>query len=106
MTRFHAVLAIIIVLAMLCLVMMARTVLAQTPCGPTADVLKMISEKYHEAAIGGGTAQDGKVVISTFANAETGSWTIVVSGADGNSCIIAAGSDWAASIPPKKGTNS
>lgn len=86
--------------------LMTTTAWAQQPCGPTPALLKMISEKYHEDAIGGGTAQDGKVVISTFANAETGSWTIIVSGADGNSCIIAAGSDYAASIPPKKGTNS
>lgn len=105
MTRFHAVLAVLIILAMLCLVMMAKA-FAQQPCGPTADVLKMISEKYHEAAIGGGTAQDGKVVISTFANAETGTWTIVVSGADGKSCIIAAGADYAASPAPRKGTDS
>ena len=72
---------------------------AGVPCGPRADIIKMLSDKYREApramAIAGQTS-----LVEVFTS-KAGSWTILVTQPRGASCIIGAGQSWE-DIPEEK----
>lgn len=89
MSRFHAVLAVIIALAILCLVMMAQA-FAQTPCGDRAGIVKMLAEKYREQVMDRGLIPSQQQVLEVFAS-PAGTWTILISRPSGLTCIMAAG---------------
>lgn len=89
MSRFYIVFTIIIVLAMLCLGMMARA-FAQTPCGDRAGIVKMLAEKYREQAMDRGLIPSQQQVLEVFAS-PAGTWTILISRPSGLTCIMAAG---------------
>ncbi|MDZ7906223.1 MAG: hypothetical protein U5N55_10935, partial [Cypionkella sp.] len=81
---------------------------AQTPpaqqCGPREAVLMALAERYGEGrrAIGlAGTAH----VMEMFTNAETGTWTITATTAQGMMCLIASGTGYEAvdEAAPAKG---
>lgn len=67
---------------------------AQTmPCAPRAAVLDMLkASEQTRRAIG----LAGQAVMETFANGQTGAWTITVSLPDGRMCLLANGQDFAA----------
>ena len=63
---------------------------AQTVCGKRNDIVTQLHKKYGEERqyIG---VQQGRGVVETYANTETGSWTILVTDPRGMSCLMAAG---------------
>lgn len=63
---------------------------AQTNCGPHDAVVSRLAEGYGEARVSIALGANG-VVVETFANLETGTWTIVVTAPGGPSCLVAAG---------------
>ncbi|MFN3293392.1 MAG: hypothetical protein ACK414_08055 [Gemmobacter sp.] len=62
-------------------------------CGPRAEVLAVLSDKYHETRRGMGLAGPSSVV-ELFASARTGSWTVTVTLPDGRTCLIVSGEGW------------
>ncbi|SUZ30691.1 hypothetical protein ROE7235_00417 [Roseibaca ekhonensis] len=78
----------------LCLAVSATGAQAQTmPCASRAQVLDMLSQaEQTRRAVG----HAGQAVMETFANAETGAWTITVSLPDGRMCLLANGQDFTA----------
>src|SRR6188472_4476822 len=62
-------------------------------CAAHADVVRKLAERFGETRTGIGLHKDDAVV-EVFSSAATGSWTIVVTGADGLSCLLAAGRGW------------
>lgn len=78
----------------LCLAMFASNVQAQTmPCAPRAKVLDMMAQaEQTRRAVG----QAGQAVMETFANGDTGAWTITISLPDGRTCLLANGQDFTA----------
>jgi hypothetical protein len=64
-------------------------------CSSLADLVGMITgERYKEARVGGGTTTQG-VSIEFYANASTGTWTILSVDSSGvNACIAGAGGKW------------
>jgi hypothetical protein len=58
-------------------------------CGPRVDVVQKLRDNFGEVQQSYGVA--GNAVIETFANPETGSWTVLRSVSTGRSCIMAAG---------------
>ena len=62
-------------------------------CGPRDVVTERLDMSYGERLTGGGF-QNADSVIELWVSPETGSWTILLSRADGQSCIMAAGTDW------------
>lgn len=68
-------------------------------CAARADVLKHLAAKYGERVVAIGVDNRGGVV-ELVASAET--WTLVLTGPRGLSCMIAAGEDWQA-IPQGRG---
>ena len=62
-------------------------------CADRATVTQGLAENYGEQALGGGIA-DNQQLVEVFTNVATGSWTVLVSRADGVSCLIASGQGW------------
>ena len=70
----------------------ANAVMAQTPnCAPRDDVIAMLAGKYGETVQGGGFSGQRGTVVFTFANLETGSWSIIEVRPDGVACLMASG---------------
>ena len=61
-----------------------------TNCAPRTAIVERLASKYGESrqSIGLGTNNG---VVEVFASSETGTWTILVTRANGISCLIAAG---------------
>ena len=74
------------------LLLAADHAFAQSPrnCGDRDSIVARLAEGYGESrrTIGLGTANR---VVETFANPETGSWTITVTLPDGTMCLMASG---------------
>ena len=60
-------------------------------CAPRHEVVKKLNDEYHEQQIGTGRA--GPQAILEMYASKGGSFTMIVTTADGRSCILAAGED-------------
>ncbi len=61
-------------------------------CGPRAEVIEMLGERYAETRRGVGMAGSTQL-LEVFASAE-GSWTVLVTDPEGRSCLVASGQAW------------
>jgi len=83
------------VLSALSCVALAGPAAAQTEqptCGPRSKVIEKLAQDFKETqqAVGVVNAQ---ALLEVFVSG-TGTWTILATGTDGNSCILSAGKDW------------
>ena len=62
-------------------------------CSTRANVLNHLANKYSEAPVAVGMAENGGV-IEVLTSTEGGTWTIIITMPDGTSCMVAAGEDW------------
>ena len=60
---------------------------------PVFDVVDKLAVKYGEAFSGGGL-QSAESIFEVWHSAEKGTWTILMTRADGTSCIMASGTNW------------
>ncbi len=65
---------------------------ATIQCGAHKRMTEVLASKYSEAPKAIGTVNQKRFMEVYVSKA--GSWTILVTSADGNSCIVAAGQDW------------
>lgn len=63
------------------------------PCGDRTAIVERLSAKYGEAREATGLNNSSNL-IEVFSSEETGSWTILMTDAQGKSCLIAAGEHW------------
>ena len=61
-------------------------------CGPRAEVLEMLSERYDETRRGIGISGPTQV-LEVYAS-ESGTWTVLVTDPQGRSCLVASGRSW------------
>ena len=73
---------------------------AAAVCGKRADIVSKLIKKYNEKQIGMGLAKDGKLV-EIFVSQETGGFTVLLSTADGASCVASYGKAWQSHGFPK-----
>ncbi len=78
----------------------AATAEAQQLCLVRDQAVTQLMKQYEEQAIGRGVADQGKAMVELFAS-EKGSWTLVVTGVDGRSCVITGGVSWINIQPPR-----
>jgi len=71
----------------------APPALAQNACGMRDDIIGVLSNKYHEQHQASGL-QNASSMVEIWASAETGTWTILVTRANGMSCVVASGKNW------------
>lgn len=66
---------------------------AQAHCAPRDAVIERLKSKYGESLSAGGL-QSAVQMIEVWTAPETGSWTILMTRADGKTCILATGTNW------------
>ena len=62
------------------------------------QLVAKLEQSYAEVPVSAGLGQDGNLV-SVFASAATGSWTMVMTRPEGTSCVVAVGEAWQTKIP-------
>ncbi len=65
---------------------------SQEICGTRQDIVAALARDFKEQPNAMGVV-DKNVVMEVFVS-DTGTWTMIASGTDGNSCIIASGEGW------------
>jgi hypothetical protein len=81
----------------LILALLAMPAHAQQQCGPRAQLVAKLAEKYGETQRTMGYVSGGPAitaVMETYANDDTGSWTIILAKPDGSACMLASGGGW------------
>ncbi|MDZ4094640.1 MAG: hypothetical protein U1D35_06985 [Paracoccaceae bacterium] len=66
---------------------------AQTVCTARQVLVDQLAGKHAEQLSGLGY-QTGSQVMEVWSSYETGTWTLLVTRADGVSCVVATGTDW------------
>lgn len=66
---------------------------AQAVCDKRAEVMNHLQQKYSEAPVALGMANNGGVV-EVLTNGEGKTWTIIITMPNGLSCLVAAGQNW------------
>lgn len=66
-------------------------------CGKREMVIEQLRTVHGEARISVGLQRNAQIM-ETYANAETGSWTIIVTTANGLACLVAAGEAFQADL--------
>ena len=69
----------------------ANAAMAQERCAPRDTVIALLTEKYGEELQGGGRSESSNSIFMTFANPETGTWTIIEIRPEGVTCMKASG---------------
>ena len=73
---------------------LAPSLAAAAPfCAPRAQVVSVLS-MHHKEEIRGGGLQGEVAWFEIWTDADKGSWTILMSRADGMACVMASGTDW------------
>ena len=72
---------------------LATPLLAQPPCAPRTLIIEKLERQFGEAPRSIGLTANGRM-IEVFSSAESGTWTILMTRADGTSCLMASGSDF------------
>jgi hypothetical protein len=75
------------------LVVAASPAGAEEACGQRGDIVAVLVERYQESPRGGGL-QTATAMVEVWASDKTGTWTILLTQADGVACVVAAGRDW------------
>ena len=80
------------------------TAAAQPACGPRTELVKHLADRYGEAQVGIGLDASGRLV-EIFAST-SGTFTVILSMPDGNSCVATTGKSWRTDgfVPIPKGT--
>lgn len=83
-------------------VVLPTTLNAQTRhCASRDLVVDRLQSKYGEVFAGGGL-QNQSHVFEVWMSAEKGTWTILMTRADGSTCIMASGTNWREGLPAVK----
>ncbi len=72
----------------------------QVPCAPRDIVVERLKSGYGESPAGLGIQSSGQL-IEVWAAPGTGTWTVLMSRPDGNTCVVASGTDWQHLDPDK-----
>ena len=72
--------------------------IAQQPCADRERLTKSLERGYGERFAGGGLQSETSVIEIWF-SPEDRTWTVLMTHADGTSCILAAGTHWREASP-------
>ena len=66
---------------------------AQTNCAPRDMVLTRLQASFGETLTAGGLRSQSQV-LEVWASDATGTWTVLMTTADGMTCVMASGTNW------------
>jgi len=72
---------------------LAGSATAQTACGDRDKIVGQLQAKYQESHRASGLETDTKMV-EIWTSEASGTWTILVTQANGQTCVAAAGKNW------------
>jgi hypothetical protein len=78
----------------LCVMMALSPAYADPQCFDYKTLQAALLEKYHETPSAAGLTAEGKAAYTIFSTPDGASWTLVIVGVSGKSCIVAAGDHW------------
>lgn len=70
----------------------------QMRCADRTLVTDRLADAYGESFVGGGLGS-ATSLFEVWQSEETGTWTILMTRADGQSCIVATGTHWQGPLP-------
>ena len=70
---------------------------AQAACAERGDIIRMLENGFAEKLSALGLRSESQVM-EIWSSDDTGTWTILLTRADGTSCIVASGTDWTSSF--------
>ena len=82
-------------------VLLPSTLHAQATCAARTTLIEKLETGYGEAFAGGGL-QNSNSIFEVWFSEEKGTWTILMTRADGTSCIMASGTNWREALPSQK----
>lgn len=71
---------------------------AQANCALREVLIDRLKQGFGEEFAGGGM-QNARRIVEVWASEERGTWTILLTRADGTSCVIASGTAWRKGLP-------
>lgn len=71
---------------------------AQQFCAERNTVTERLQSSYGESFAGGGVRNE-KSIFEVWMSEEKGTWTILMTMADGRACVMASGTDWRMPLP-------
>ncbi len=74
---------------------------SQTFCAPRDVIVERLTGNFGEGLAGGGLRSESQL-LEVWAAPETGTWTVLITGADGKTCVLASGTDWHQRNPAMK----
>ncbi len=75
------------------LVMASSSAFAAPQCNSRGKVLALLSEKYSEAPVAIGVANNGGLV-EVLSTSDGNTWSIIITSPQGMRCLVAAGEGW------------
>ena len=82
-----------ILFAVLAAVVPLSSAWADVVCAPRADLVEKLQSTYGETRHGMGM-RGPESILEIWRSESTGSWSVVMTYADGRACIVAAGDQW------------
>lgn len=82
-----------LILAAAALAVTGAPALAEQACSEHKTVLGQFASTYKEAPVAGGLTRDGHL-LQVLSSGDIGTWTIVLSKPDGETCVVMAGEAW------------
>ncbi len=79
-------------IAVSALALSSSSAFAVPACGARDEIVKQLAEEFKENPQAVGVVNKN-AVIEVFVS-ENGTWTIIASGTDGNSCVLSTGDSW------------
>ena len=64
----------------------------QNTCGPRSQIVDQLGSEFKERQQAVGYVND-KAILELFVSSK-GTWTLIATGTDGDSCLLSAGKDW------------
>lgn len=79
--------------ALAAILMFLASPAASANCADRGQVIGRLQTKFHEVQSGAGL-QSQQTIIEVWYSPDTRTWTILASGTNGISCILASGTNW------------
>lgn len=80
-------------LGLLTFVLSGTSAFAQASCAPRDKLIERLATGYGEALAAGGLQSEQRM-IEVYAAPDTGTWTVLMTQANGVACIMASGTNW------------
>jgi len=72
---------------------------AAGPCLPWAEMAARLAAQHQQARAGVGVAAGGREAVELWARPDGGTWTVLLTRADGFACVLRDGKDWLPASP-------